>query len=63
MKQILETEPTFLQEMNKIVLQFELENNSEIREFEFFIVVSNILLLFMLLFLMLKVIRPIKFKS
>ena len=49
--------------MNKIVLQFELENNSEIREFEFFIVVSNILLLFMLLFLMLKVIRPIKFKS
>ena len=47
----------------KIVLQFELENNSEIREFEFFIVVSNILLLFILLFLMLKVIRPIKFKS
>ncbi len=58
LKQILETEPTFLQEMNKIVLQFELENKSEIQEFEYFIVASNILLLFMLLFLMLKVIRP-----
>ena len=49
--------------MNKIVLQFESENKSEIQEFEYFIVGSNILLLFMLLFLMLKVIRPIKFKS
>ncbi len=58
LKQILEIEPIFLQKMNVIVLQYEMENRTQIDKFLYFIVISNILLIFILLYLIVKIIKP-----
>jgi len=60
---ILEVETYFLNNMNKIVQQYENENKTEINKFIFYLSVSKMILLIVLAIFILKIIRPAIFEN